>query len=144
MTSVMLPQQNLTDYQVEFPTREGRETNSLPWMDGCLLCYIDGSKMGPKIGYLWFIQLAAHVQQLNIGRHSSIFHAEMNAKIASVGLNLMRGYVNQYTINSDSRAALLALTSITQIFEDCRELRNYSEYFRGRTLRNKVVLRKPL
>ncbi|XP_026333823.1 uncharacterized protein LOC113240672 [Hyposmocoma kahamanoa] len=115
-------------YQVEFPTREDWETNSLTWKNGSLLWYTDGSKMGPNVGCGIHGVRPRLSYKLNMGRHSSIFQAEVYAIITCADLNLKRGYVDKHIyINSDSQAALHALASVTQtswIVENCVNILN--------------------
>lgn len=126
-------------YTVEMPSREDWLNNQLPCEAGCLNWYTDGSKIGLDVGCGVYGERPKFRASVNLGKHASVFQAEVYAILECAYVNLQKRYSNQTIyINSDSQAALLALDSkviTSKLVEDCLTRLNTL------SLKNRVVLR---
>lgn len=127
------------NYSVEIPKREDWLNSHIYWKEGSLKWYTDGSKSGSEVGCGIYGEAPRKAISLNLGRHCSIFQAEVYAILECAFTNLQCNYSNHTIyIQSDSQAALLALSSDTmtsRLVENCRQILN------DLGSRNKVVLR---
>lgn len=126
-------------YTVEMPSREDWLNSQLLNETACLIWYTDGSKMGMDVGCGVYGERPKFNRSINLGKHASIFQAEIFAILECAEVNLQKRYTNHTIyINSDSQAALLALDSkviTSSLVEDCLSRLN------SLGLRNRVVLR---
>lgn len=127
------------NYSVELLKREDWTNSLIKWKPGSLKWYTDGSKSGSEVGCGVYGEAPKKAISLNLGRHSSIFQAEVYAILECATANLQSNYHNcTIYIHSDSQAALSALSSdviTSKLVENCRQILNTL------AVKNKVILR---
>lgn len=112
-------------YKVAYPGREEWETESGPLRGQELIWYTDGSKMEAGSGAGLCLDGSRREMHIPLGKHSTVFQAEITAIQACVLENRAAGYRGKrICICSDSQAALKALERVkinSRLVRDCRD-----------------------
>lgn len=97
-------------YKVVFPSREQWTKHNVPWVRNGEVWYTDGSKIGSGAGAGLWCNKGSRCGSISLGRHATVFQAEVLAILTSAQLALEAGTRGRrISFCSDSQAALMAL-----------------------------------
>ncbi|XP_050667740.1 uncharacterized protein LOC126967322 [Leptidea sinapis] len=129
VSDAMLPKFDfISNFSIEFPTREDWLNNRITWKKGSLKWYTDGSKSGSDVGCGIFGECPKFGKSVNLGNLASVFQSEVYAIIECADTILNKGYVGKCIyIHTDSQAALSAIDSnrsVSKLVDNCRTILN--------------------
>ncbi|XP_050684276.1 uncharacterized protein LOC126979109 [Leptidea sinapis] len=129
VSDAMLPKFDfISNFSIEFPTREDWLNNRITWKKGSLKWYTDGSKSGSDVGCGIFGECPKFGKSVNLGNLASVFQSEVYAIIEFADTILNKGYVGKCIyIHTDSQAALSAIDSnrsVSKLVDNCRTILN--------------------
>jgi hypothetical protein len=96
-------------FTIRFPDRSEWQEGFQPDQNGELIWFTDGSKTAKGSGAGMFCPGTRRKLRFSLGRHTTVFQAEVYAIKACISQNIDRGYKNRNIyILSDSQAAIKA------------------------------------